>query len=70
MEFYEYLEQMGFEEFTEELESMVYFRELLIGKKIVEESIMEIGNNINFVNLSYHELYVKAGTNKKIFFSN
>ena len=49
---------------------MIYFRELIIGKKIVEESIMEIGNNINEVNLSYHELYIKAGTNRRIYFSS
>ena len=38
---------MGYEEVIEELENMIYFRELIIGKKIVEESIMEMGNNIN-----------------------
>lgn len=49
---------------------MIYFRELIIGKKMVEENIVDIGNSMNDLNLSYHELYVKAGTSKKIYFSN
>lgn len=44
---------MGFEDVIEELENIIYFRELIIGKKIVEETIMEIGNNINDLNLCY-----------------
>lgn len=31
---------------------------------------MEIGNSMNELNLSYHELYIKAGTSKKVYFSN
>lgn len=31
---------------------------------------MEIGNTMNDLNLSYHELYIKAGTSKKVYFSN
>lgn len=37
---------------------------------MVEESIVDIGNSMNDLNLSYHELYVKAGTSKKVYFSN
>ena len=70
VQFYEYLEMMGFQAVIQELEGMVYFRELIIGKKIVEESIMQIGNNINEVNLSYHQLYIKAGTSRRVYFSN
>lgn len=70
VQFYEYLERMGFDEVIEQLEDMIYFRELIIGKRIVEESIMSIGNTMNDLNLSHHELYVKAGTSRKIFFSN
>jgi hypothetical protein len=36
----------------------------------VEESIMEMGNSIHDSNLSYHELYIKAGVSKKAYFSN
>lgn len=61
---------MGFEDVIEELENIIYFRELIIGKKIVEETIMEIGNNINDLNLCYRELYIKAGLSKKVYFSN
>jgi hypothetical protein len=70
VEFYEFLEMMGCEDIIEELENLIYFRELIIGKKIVEENLEAIGNSLNELNLSYHELYVKAGTTKRIYFSN
>lgn len=49
---------------------MVYFRELIIGKKVIEENIVQLGNNMNELNLSFQEEFIKAGLSKKIYFSN
>lgn len=70
VEFYEFLEVMGWEDVIEELENLVYFREVIIGKRMVEESLEGIGNSLSQLNLSYQSLYVKAGTRHRVYFAS
>ena len=64
--FHEFLERTGRDKVLEELEDIVYFRELIIGRNQIEEA----GLLVHTLGPTFEEITISAGSRQRLMYSH